>query len=133
MSFRFSGPGWHSSIKFIPVRPVPGAEEGLVSNEEPQQEEITFVPLGKAAEALRNTETLTGLPQAEVLNRACLVYEMVAGHVAAGDDLWFVLPAGPGWFGRHVPRRKSFRVPNAALAAGTEKLTFARARPGSRG
>lgn len=106
-----------------------------MSSEEPQQEEITFVPLGKAAEALRNTETLTGLSQAEVLNRACLVYELVAGHVVAGDDLWFVLPAGPGWFGRHVPRRKSFRVPNEALAAGTEKydLTFARARPGSRG
>jgi hypothetical protein len=107
-----------------------------VSNEEESpSEKVTFVPLGRAAQALRNTATLTGLSQTDVLNRACLVYEMVAEHVAAGDDLWFVLPAGPGWFGRHVPRKRSVRVPNKALTEGTKEydLTFARARPDSRG
>jgi hypothetical protein len=103
--------------------------------EEPPSPEVTFVPAGRAAEALQNTTALTGLSQAEVLNRACLVYELVAEHVAAGDDLWFVLPAGPGWFGRHVPRKKSVRVPNKALTEGTKEydLTFARPRPARRG
>ena len=102
---------------------------------EPPSEEVTFVPRGRAAQALRNTAALTGLSQADVLNRACLVYELVAEHVAAGDDLWFVLPAGPGWFGRHVPRRRTVRVPNKALTEGTKEydLTFARPRPARRG
>jgi hypothetical protein len=107
-----------------------------VSNaEESPSEQVTFVPLGRAGQALRNTATLTGLSQADVLNRACLVYELVAEHVAAGDDLWFVLPAGSGWFGRHVPRRRSVRVPNKALTEGTKEydLTFARPRPARRG
>lgn len=107
----------------------------MTNEEEPLSPEVTFVPVGRAAEALQNTETLTGLSQADVLNRACLVYELVAEHVAAGDDLWFVLPAGPGWFGRHVPRRRSVRVPNQALTEGTKEyeLTFARPRPARRG
>jgi hypothetical protein len=107
----------------------------MSNEEEPSLAKVTFVPRGEAAQALRNTAALTGLSQSDVLNRACLVYEMVAGHVAAGEDLWFVMPAGPGWFGRHVPTRKSVRVPNKVLAEGTEEydLTFAQARPRSRG
>jgi hypothetical protein len=107
----------------------------MSNEEEPSLAKVTFVPRGKAAQALRNTAALTGLSQSDVLNRACLVYEMVAGHVAAGEDLWFVMPAGPGWFGRHVPTRGSVRVPNKVLAEGTEEydLTFAQARPRSRG
>jgi hypothetical protein len=103
--------------------------------EESPSKEVSFVPAGRAGQALRNTATLTGLSQADVLNRACLVYELVAEHVAAGDDLWFVLPAGPGWFGRHVPRKRSVRVPNKALTEGTKEydLTFARPRPARRG
>jgi hypothetical protein len=107
----------------------------VTSEEGPPLEKVTFVPLGKAAQALRETAALTGLSQTDVLNRACMVYEVVAEHVASGADLWFIYPSGPGWFGRHVPRRKSVRVPNKALAEGAEEydLTFARARPQSRG
>jgi hypothetical protein len=105
------------------------------SEEEPPLEKVTFDPSGKAAQALRKTAALTGLSQTDVLNRACLVYEVVSEHVASGADLWFLYPSGPGWFGRHVPRRKSVRVPNKTLAAGTGDydLTSARARPRNRG
>jgi hypothetical protein len=100
------------------------------SKEEPSPGEITFIPRGRAAQALRDTAALTGLSQTEVLNRACVVYEVVAKHVADGADMWFITPAGRGWFGRHVPRKKSFRVPNKTLADGAEDypLTSAQAR-----